>query len=462
MMKIGGFKGFFLVWLGQLVSIFGTALTRFAITVWIYQETGSATALSTAAFFAIAPTIFLMPFGGAFADRWDRKKVMIASDVLGGIATVMLLVLYSIGGLQIWHIYVTNVLLAGAEAFQYPAFIAATAMIVPKEHFARANGMRNLARSASRVFAPLMAAGLLAIVDLSAIMFIDLATFVVAILALTIVVIPQPDKTEEGIKAQTSLFQDVTYGFKFIWRRPSLLGLQSIFLGLNFIYTITSILVPAMVLARTNNNEFILGSLQSIMSVGALAGGLLISAWGGTKRKIYTVFGCQILTAILGRALFGLGHDFLTWIPGAFFLYFFVPINNGSTGAIWMSKIPPDVQGRVLATRRFAAQFIEPLSAILAGPLAEKVFEPAMMSGGVLAPIFGGLIGTGVGTGISLMLFLAGIGGLLISSLVYLIPAVWNVEAILPDHVPDTPSRFPEKAVDSDETTVEVEPASAD
>jgi MFS family permease len=461
-MKISGFRGFIIVWLGQFVSIFGSALTRFAITVWIYQETGSATALANAAFFAMAPAFILLPLGGALADRVDRKKVMICADMIGGFSTAVLLTLLLAGKLEIWHLYITNALLAAAEAFQYPAFIAATAMIVPKEHFSRANGMRDLAGSASRIFAPLVAAGLLAVLDVSNIMVIDLVTFAVAILSLLVVVIPQPEKSEEGVKAQTSLAQDVAYGFKFIWERPSLLGLQSILLVANLFYTMTSIVVPAMVLSRMDNNEFVLGSLQSIMSAGALVGGLTISAWGGTKRKMHTVLCCQILTALLGRMWFGLGHDLLSWIPGAFFLYFFIPISNGSTGAIWMSKTPPDVQGRVLATRRFAAQISTPLAALLAGPLAEKVFEPAMMPGGGLAPVFGGLVGTGVGAGISLMIFFAGVLVFFTSLLIYFIPAIWNVEDILPDYIPDSTSHIPAKEVHSGGKEAEGEPAPAD
>jgi MFS family permease len=449
-MKISGFKGFLVVWLGQFVSIFGSGLTRFALTLWIYQETGSATALSLSGFFALAPMIVLMPLGGAMADRLNRKKVLIVSDMVSAFATAALLILFYTGQLNIWHLYLVNILSSASEAFQYPAFMAAMGMIVPQEHFSRANGMRDLARSASSIFAPLAAGALLAFIDIGQIMTIDLVTFAAAIFALSIVHIPQPEKSEEA-KSQASLRQDILYGFKFVWERPSLLGLQSTMLTLNFFATMVGILVPALVLSRTDNNELVLGSIRSIMSFGALAGGVVISAWGGPKRRIHGILMSGILAALLGRVLFGLGRSFVTWIPGAFFLYFFIPINNGSSGAIWMSKTPPDVQGRVLAMRRFAAQISNPIGALLAGPLADKIFEPAMMPGGALASIFGGLVGTGPGTGMSLMFILAGLATLCLSLLVYFIPAVWNVEDILPDHTPTQPSHSAEKEVELDD-----------
>lgn len=438
--RLRGFPGFLVIWLGQFISIFGSALTRFALTVWIYQETGSAVALSTASFFSLAPALVFLPLGGALADRCDRKKLMIASDVLGGFSTTLLLTLLLAGRLEVGHLYLANALLATAEAFQYPAFMAATATIVPKEHFGRANGLRDLAANASRVFAPLAAVALLAGVDVRGILIIDLATFGLAVLTLAMVTIPRPGKPGSPAGPRAGLLQDIVYGFQYIWRRPGLLGLQSIFLALNLIYTATGVLIPAMILSRTDQDRFALGSLQSVMSVGALAGGLIISLWGGTKRKMPYILACQILTAVLGRVWFGLGRGLVSWLPGAFFLYFFIPISNGSTGAIWMSKTPPEVQGRVLATRRFAAQISDPLGALLGGPLAQSVFEPAMLPGGALAPLFGGLSGTGAGAGISLMMVFAGALGLCASLLVYFIPAVWRVEDSLPDMIPVSPA----------------------
>lgn len=245
-MKVQGFKGFLVVWFGQLCSIFGSALTRFAITIWIYQETGSATVLTTAGFFAIAPALVLMPLGGVLADRLSRKKIMIWTDMLGGISTVFMLVFLSTGKLQVWHIYIANALLATSEGFQYPAYLAATALLVPKENFSRANGMRDLAGSASRNFAPLIAAALLPLINVKGIMLIDLISFGFAVLTIGGVWIPQPEKSIEGTASQSSLLKDITFGFRFIWKRPSLLGLQSFFLLLNFFYTMSSMLIPAI------------------------------------------------------------------------------------------------------------------------------------------------------------------------------------------------------------------------
>jgi hypothetical protein len=224
------------------------------------------------------------------------------------------------------------------------------------------------------------------------------------------------------------------YGLRYILERPSLRALQLLFAGGNFFESLGFALIAPMILARSGNNEIVLGSVQSIGAVGGVIGGLLLILWGGPKRRIHGLLLGWALANLMGLSLLGLGAGLLVWAVGRFFVDFFTPIVEGSNQAIWQTKVAPDVQGRVFATRQLLSQLTLPFGMLLAGPLADRVFEPAMMPGGRLVGTFGWLTGTGPGAGMGLMLVLAGLVGMLTNLGGYLFHSVRNVEEILPDY----------------------------
>jgi MFS family permease len=427
---------FTIVWIGQVISLLGTGMTRFALTIWAWEVTGSATALALVGFFSFGPIVLLSPVAGALVDRWNRKLVMMFSDLAAGLSTIAILLLFATNHLQIWHLYVAGAFAGAFESFQFPAYSAAVTMMLPKEQYARASGMLSLAGSASGIFAPMLAGVLLGVIGIAGIMTIDVITFLAAIGALLVVRIPQPPITELGRTGQGNLLQESAYGFRYIFERPSLLGLQLVFFTINLIATFGFTLLAPMILARTDNNEIVLGSVQSAGAIGGVAGGLLLSVWGGPRRKVHGVLLGMVLASLSGELLMGLGRGLYLWAAAAFFGSFFIPILNGSNQAIWQAKVAPDVQGRVFAVRRLIAQITAPVAMLLAGPLADHLFEPAMRSGGSLAPVFGGLVGTGVGAGMSLMFVIAGVLGAVAGLGGYAFSAVRDAEDILPDHDP--------------------------
>lgn len=429
-----GMSGFITVWAGQVISLLGSAMTWFALTIWAWKITGQATALALVGFFAFGPTVLLSPVAGALVDRWNRKLVMMFSDLASGISTIVIIALYATGHLEIWHIYIAGAFSGAFQAFQFPAYSAAVTMMLPKEQYARASGMLSLAQSASQVLAPIMAGALLGYIGIIGIMTIDVFTFVVAIAALLVVRIPQPVSTEAGREGRGSLWKESAYGFRYIFDRPSLLGLLVIFLMANMIFSFSFTVLAPMILARTGNDEVILGTMQSVMGLGGVIGGLLLSAWGGPERKIHGVLLGMTATSITGPLLLGLGNGTIVWIIGSFFTAFYIPIINGSSQAIWQTKVAPDVQGRVFAVRRMIAQITAPLAMLICGPLADHVFEPSMIPGGNLVSYFKDLVGTGPGAGMALMFVLTGVLGGIVSMAGYLFPSVRNVENILPDH----------------------------
>ncbi len=429
-----GMRAFTLVWFGQLVSLLGTGMTQFAITIWAWELTGQATALALVGFFAFGPIVLFSPVAGALVDRWDRKLMMMVSDLAAGLATIAILILHTSGSLQIWHLYIAGAFTGIFQSFQFPAYSAAISTMIPKAQYARADALLGLADSLSTIFAPVIAGILLGTIHLTGILLIDIVTFVFAVGTLLLVTIPQPETTPAGIEGKGSLWQESIYGFRYIFRRPSLLGLQLVFFFGNLLSSLAFILLAPMILARSGNDELMLGSIQSVMGIGGVVGGLSLAAWGGPKQRVHGLLGGWILSSLLGMTTLGLGQGIIIWGIGGFFAAFFIPMINGSNQAIWQAKVAPDVQGRVFAVRRLIAQITAPAAMLLAGPLADQVFEPGMQAGGTLTHVFGGIVGTGPGAGMAVLFVLAGVGTALVGVVGYFIPVIRNAERILPDH----------------------------
>jgi DHA3 family macrolide efflux protein-like MFS transporter len=432
--RLTGMVGFSAVWVGQFVSMIGTGMTRFALTIWAWQVTGQATALALVGFFAFAPIVLFSPLAGAIVDRVNRKVVMIVSDLAAGLATVVILVLHLTGHLQIWHLYAAGFFAGAFESFQFPAYSAAITTMVEKKHYTRANAMLGLAGSASGIIAPMLAGTLLVFLGIDGIMAIDIGTFVFAIAVLVLVFIPQPKESDAGRASRGNLLQESVFGFRYIFANRSLLGLQTVFFSINLTATLSMILLAPMILARTADSSLALGGVQMLFGIGGVAGGAIISLWGGPKRRVHGVLLGMVLVSLLGQIPLGIGRGMMFWGFGAFCSMLFIPLINGSNQAIWQAKVPPDIQGKVFATRRLIAQISAPIAMILGGRLADTVFEPVMAAGGRFAQLVQPLVGSGPGSGMGLMFILTGALGALVGMGGYLFPAVRNAEDLLLDH----------------------------
>ena len=430
---LAGMRGFTLVWAGQFLSFLGTGMTNFALTIWAWKATGTATALALVALFNMAPSILASPVAGALVDRWNRKLVMMLSDIAAGISTLAILLLFASGRLEIWHLYVTTAFAGFFHAFQFPAYSAAISTMVSKEHYTRASGLLSLAQSASGIFAPVAAGILLNYVSFGGVFLFDLTSLALALGALLLVRVPQPKAATSDGK-RDSLLKDSVFGFKYIFRRPGLLGLQLILFSINFTFALCFPLLAPMILALTGNDMLTLGAVQSAFGVGGVAGGILLSVWGGPKRRVHGILMGMTLSSVFGMILLGVGREAVFWIAGAFVIMLFNPIINGSNQAIWQSKVPPEVQGRVFSARALIAQVSAPIAMAITGPLADRLLIPGMMAGGRLAPTFGWLVGTGQGAGISLLYVFVGFISLFIGLAGYLFRQVREVEETLPDH----------------------------
>jgi MFS transporter, DHA3 family, macrolide efflux protein len=428
-----GMFGFTVVWIGQIISVLASSMSQFALTIYMFQETGSATALGLMQVFFITPFLLISPIAGVLVDRHDRKLMMMVSDLGAGIATLGILIFQALGILEFWHLYVTSVIYGLGMAFQWPAYSAAISTMVPKEQLGRANGMMSLIEAGPGVIAPILAGSLLPLIGLTGILFFDVATFLLAIGALLIVHIPQPVRTQEGAQATGGMLKEAVYGFKYIFARPSLLGLQLIFFAGNLFAGIGNTVFAPMILLRTGNDSLMLGSALTAGAIGGLVGGVLMSAWGGFRRRVHGVLFGWIWSGIT-MAIIGFRGGLPVWIAGLALSSFIVPLVNGSNQAIWQSKVAPDLQGRVFSARRLIAWLTNPISPIIAGTLADFVLEPAARTGSGLLGLFSWLVGTGPGSGMGLLIVLCGLASALVGVLGYFIDPIYHAETILPDH----------------------------
>ncbi len=430
-----GMIGFTVVWLGQIVSVLASGMTSFAMTIYMYQQTHSATAMGLVQVAYITPFLIMSPIAGVMVDRYNRKLMMMVSDIVGGIATLSLFILYATGYLQYWHIYIAVAVSGIGTTFQWPAYSAAISTMVSKEQYGRANGMMSLIEAGPGVLSPFLAGALIPFIQIGGILLIDSITFWTAIFALAIVFVPQPPRTAEGHESKGGFWKEATFGFKYIFERPSLLGLQLVFFFGNLFAGVGFAVLAPMLLARTSQNTIILGSVESAASIGMVIGGITMSAWGGFKKRVHGVLLGWAISAVFGEIIFGLGRGLSIWAPAVLISGLFVPLVNGSNQAIWQAKVAPDLQGRVFSARRLIAWFTNPISPIIGGTLSDFVLEPAMKAqAGGLSPLFGPMFGSGPGAGMSLLIFMCGLGILLVGISGYFIPAIRNAESLLPDH----------------------------
>jgi DHA3 family macrolide efflux protein-like MFS transporter len=427
--------GFTIVWAGQIVSVLASNMTYFALTIWAFEKTGSATTLGLMNTLFVLPLLLISPVAGVMVDRYNRKLMMMLSDLGAVMATLGILVLYATGQLQIWHLYVEAVLYSLGSAFQWPAYSAAISTMVPKEKYSRANGMMSLIESGPSVFSPILAGALLPVMGLMGILILDVATFFLAIAALLIVHVPQPAHTSEGRAGKGNFFKEVLYGFRYIFARRGLLGLLTFFLTTNFVNGLAISVWAPFILLRTGNDSAALGATQSAWAIGAVVGGLLVSAWGGFKRRVNSILLGESLIGVFGLVMFGLGRGVWFWMLATGLGAIFFPLVNSASQAIWQAKVAPDVQGRVFSARRMIAWLSDPITPIIAGVLADYVTEPAMQSSTGLARTFGWLVGNRPGSGIALHFVFAGLAYITIPLIVYLfVPTVRDLEDGLPDH----------------------------
>lgn len=388
-------RPFFLIWGGQAFSLLGSSLVQFALVWWLTQETGSATVLATATLVAVLPGIVIGPFAGALVDRWSRRWVMVAADTVIALTTAWAVWLAWNGSLQPWHVYVIMFVRATGGAFHWPAMQASTSLMVPPQHLARVAGMNQTLYGVMNIMAPPLGALLLSLLALPSVLLIDIGTALLAILPLLFIAVPQPPAKPAPADgaARPSVLADLRTGLRYVWAWPGLLMLMLIATVINFVLTPAFSLMPLLVVDHFQGGPWHLGGLESAFGVGVVLGGILLSAWGGFRRRIYT--------SLLGLIGMGLGVMLIGLTPAAafglaiaamFLAGFTQPLVNGPIMAIMQAKVAADMQGRVFTLLHALASAMTPLSLAVAGPVADAVgITPWYVVGGLTCLLMAGV-----------------------------------------------------------------------
>ncbi len=380
---------FFTIWTGQAFSLIGSQILQFALVWWLTQLTGSATVLATATLMAVLPQVFLGPIAGAYVDRWNRRVVMIAADGLVALVALWLAYLFWTDQMQVWHVYVGMLVRAVGGCFHWPAMQASTSLMVPEEHLTRVAGLNQSMQGALTVIGPPLGALFLGMIPLHGIMLMDVATAILAIVPLFFVHIPQPEKHEE--KRKLSVWSDLREGLRYVKGWPGLLAVIVMATVINFITNPAFSLMPLLVTEHFQGDALQLGWLESSWGVGLVLGGLILSAWGGFRQRVYTS-----LTALMVEgaavALVGLApaNGFWLAVAGMFVAGSMNAFVNGPLFALLQGSVAADMQGRVFTVMQSLSWAAWPLSLAAAGPIADAVgVRPWYVVGGIVSSLMG-------------------------------------------------------------------------
>jgi MFS transporter, DHA3 family, macrolide efflux protein len=397
-------RTFFIIWTGQAFSLVGSQLIHFAIAWWLTESTGSAAVLVTVSLFAVVPQVVLGPFIGALVDRWNRRRVMIAADSLIAMVTLWLAVMFMLGQGQIWYLYVASFVRGIMGVFHWTAMQASTSLMVPKEQLSRVAGMNQTLFGLLNIAAPPLGALLLGLLPLYAIMYIDVATAAIAVIPLLFVTIPQPADVSTEAVTPGSVIRDVRAGMAYVGKWPGLLMVLLMATVINFLLNPTGVLTPLLITRHFEGGVWHLSAMESASGFGIIAGGVLLSVWGGFKRRIVTTISGLVL---LGLAVLMTGlapsNWFLLAVAGTALAGALGPLINGPLMAILQSRIAPEMQGRVFTLVNSLAGAMAPLGMALAAPVADNL-------------------------GIRVWWWFGGAICMLMGAISFMIPAIMNIE----------------------------------
>ncbi|MBL8165114.1 MAG: MFS transporter [Anaerolineae bacterium] len=425
-----GMKAFYALVAGQFASAMGSAISRFGLSVWVLQQTGSTTAYTTLMFFAVFPVGFGALIAGPLVDRWNRRRVMMVSDAVAALSTLILAILFLLNSLELWHLYIGLFVNGVASAFSRPALDASVASLVPKDNLNRASGLSQLTGALEMILSSAVAGFIVGAFGLGAAFLIDFLSFAVNIVVLLFTSIPQPAPSQAAQDRQ-SFWKDFRIGVRYVRQRPAMIYLMVLFSVTMFLLPgVAYSLVTPLVLSFASEES--LGLILSGFGVGSLIGGTLMAMGLGSKQRMRTIL-ISMMTAGLAAMLISLRENTLLigigFVVTGISFVFIIGLNR----VIWQLKAAPDVLGRIFALQLALGVGAQSLGVLLSGALADRVFEPLFQGDGGLVNNIGMVIGTGAGRGMAFMFLLVGLIQLLIVLYSVLTPSVRRLEDELPD-----------------------------
>lgn len=374
-------KNFYIFTIGQFISQFGSRMTSYGFTLWIYKTTNSVFYTSLVTLCYLVPEILFNFIAGTLSDKWDKKTVLKVSDSFAGVLSFVTLILLIFGKLKFQYIFIINILLGIADSFQVPTSEVVISLIVSKKDYIKTSGIRSFFKSFLDIFVPILSVSIYVLWGLKVIIIIDLMTFIFAYLTLIIFVkIPKlqiSDKKENFIN-------DFILGIKYLLSMKDILALIFFMGFINLVYGIYSTALAPMVLLRNGNNDFQLGIVTSMIGIAGLVGSMILKFF--PKFKNYSVLLTNIMIFSFGICNFslGIGKNYIIWVVGIFLGNILVPLLLANVDYLTRVRIPIELQGKVFSARNTIQYLFLPIGIFLSGFLNDFVFYPIIKDNSLL------------------------------------------------------------------------------
>lgn len=413
---------FILLWLTQSLSTLGSAMTNFALVIWLYQKSGSATETALLSVCSYAPYVIMSVFAGALSDKWNKKRIMLACDTFAALCTTAVLVLISTNSLCAYHLYILNAMNGLMNTIQQPASEVTVTALAPKKYFQKVSAMRAFSNSLVSILSPVLAAALLSFVNIQAVIAVDLITFSIAFVSLAFFIkIPQitSDKKHEPVLALAKS------GLKYLKQNRGIFDLILFLAAINLVASMYNAALPAMVLSRNGGSQTALGAINTVSGIAMLAGSVIATAMPEPKSRVRVICNTLLLSMSTENFMLAFGRSVPIWCTGAVLGWLSIPIMNSNLDALMRGYIPIELQGRVYSARNSFQFFTIPIGYMLGGFLVDHVFEPLMRNADGMLTI---LFGSGKGSGAAMLFMLLGFAGVLVCLVFRRDQHIWKIE----------------------------------
>jgi DHA3 family macrolide efflux protein-like MFS transporter len=362
-------RRFFTFWTGQAFSLMGSALVQWALVFWLAVTTASPLLLAIAAAMGLLPQVLLAPFAGAYVDRHNRKRIMLLADLFTALSTLLLMVFFALGSIELWHVFIILFFRSAMQAFQWPAMQASTTLMVPEDHLARISGLNQSILGLSSILGPALGAALYVALPMYLVLAVDVFTAAIAIGALLVIRIPEIKAA--GLRKKTSVIGDLIEAYRYLRSWKGVLTVLAVFSVVNFLLTPAFTFFNLLTLYHFGQGPYEAALIDVMAGVGMIVGGLVLGIWGGTKRKIVT---CMVALAVSGGGVLLIGilppDGFTIAVVATLFIGVTLAMVNGIIMAIMQKGIRADMQGRVFALLGSLAGAMSPLGLVMSGPIA--------------------------------------------------------------------------------------------
>ena len=399
-------KDFLILWSTQSISQLGSSVTAFALTLWLYEKTGSSLSTATLTICSYAPYVLMSIFAGALTDRFDKKKTMIVCDMLAVFCTIAIFGLYYTNHLMVWHLYALNAFSGLMNTVQQPASEVAMTLIMPEKYYQKTSGLRSLSRSLISILNPLIATALYSLVGLNGVISVDVGSFIIAFAAL-LFLIKIPESKRERKESVLILAKE---GIGFLKDNPMIMTLILFMSGVNLVASAFDATLPGYILPNPKGGQTVLGIVTSCSGVAMIIGSLIVSVMPKPKNRVKVVYMTMLFSLGTENFLLAFSRNPIVWCIGQIIGWILVPVMSANLDVILRNTIPVELQGRVYACRNTLQFFTIPIGLFWGGFMVDNICEPLMNTYGNL-PILKALFGSGKGSGAALMMFILGVTG---------------------------------------------------